>query len=118
MDILIVRKPWIDLILDGEKTWEIRGNDTKKRGRILLAESGTGLVMGSAELYHTCILLKEDFEAYHRKHRIEAEFEELPYKNPHIWWLRHPNRFEKPVPYVHPQGAVIWVKGEAVQWQT
>lgn len=118
MDILIVKKPWIDLILDGEKTWEIRGCDTKKRGRILLAESGTGLIRGSVELHHTCRLLEEDFETYRRKHQIPCQFEELPYKEPHIWWVRKPNRFEKPVPYKHPQGAVIWVKGEAAQWQT
>lgn len=118
MDILILKKTWLDLILDGKKTWEIRGSDTKKRGRILLAESGTGLIKGSVVLEHTSLLLKEDFEAYPKKHRIPCTYEELPYRNPHIWYMKEPCRFSKPVPYKHPQGAVIWVKGEAAQWQT
>lgn len=30
MDGLIIKKEWLDLILSGKKTLEIRGHDTKK----------------------------------------------------------------------------------------
>lgn len=33
---LILKSPWIDLILDGRKTWEIRGSNTLVRGHIAL----------------------------------------------------------------------------------
>ena len=47
---LLIRTPWIDLILGGSKTWEIRGTRTSKRGRIGLIQSGTGAVIGVADL--------------------------------------------------------------------
>src|SRR5215831_14717644 len=31
---LLIRRPWIDMILDGRKTWEMRGARTSVRGRI------------------------------------------------------------------------------------
>lgn len=33
MDGLIIKRQWIDLILSGKKTLEIRGSDTKKSWR-------------------------------------------------------------------------------------
>lgn len=47
---LRIRGPWIDLILSGGKTWEIRGSATRVRGLIALIESGSGTVVGVAEL--------------------------------------------------------------------
>jgi len=32
---LIIAEPWIDYILEGKKTWEIRGTSTKIRERIV-----------------------------------------------------------------------------------
>ena len=49
---LIIKKPWIDLILDGEKTWEMRSRKTKITGWIGLIEQGSGLIVGRAFL--TC----------------------------------------------------------------
>jgi ASCH domain-containing protein len=47
---LLIRTPWIDLILEGSKIWEIPGKSTDKRGRLALIQSGTGTVVGVAEL--------------------------------------------------------------------
>jgi len=47
---LLIRTLWIGLILRGSKTWEIRGSQTAKRGRIPLIQSGTGTVIGVADL--------------------------------------------------------------------
>ena len=49
MDGLIIKRQWLDLILSGKKTLEIRGSDTKKVGEaIYLLESGTHRVRGNA----------------------------------------------------------------------
>ena len=40
---LMIKSPWIDKILAGEKTWEIRGYTTETRGTIALIKSGSGL---------------------------------------------------------------------------
>ena len=47
---LIIKAPWIDYILSGKKTWEIRGCNTKIRGEIALIQSGTGKIYGTVEL--------------------------------------------------------------------
>ena len=48
---LVVKKRWLDKILAGRKTWEIRGGPTTKRGWIHFAQSGsTGKLMGRARL--------------------------------------------------------------------
>ena len=47
---LVIRKPYVDWILAGTKTWEIRGSATRIRGRIALIAGGTGTVVGTCEL--------------------------------------------------------------------
>jgi hypothetical protein len=50
MSALLIRAPYIDWILDGSKVWEIRGSRTTKLERIGLIQSGTGKVVGVADL--------------------------------------------------------------------
>ena len=109
MDALIIKKPWIDYILDGKKIWEIRGCSTRKRGKIELIQSGSGKVIGCCKLVD-CIKL--DIEEYNKsvsKHCIE-DVKTLPYKITYAWIISEPCRYESPKPYKHPNGAVIWVK--------
>lgn len=129
---LCVKAPWSDLILNGVKTWEIRGSRTNIRGTIGIIQSGTGLVMGSADLID-CIgpLTPEQMNANFNNHRVYGQFvvrehpssaiifaqdcvanneTPMPYKNSFAWVLTKAKLFTKPVPYKHPMGAVIWVR--------
>ena len=112
MDGLIVKKKWLDFILDDLKPWEIRSSNTNKRGYIYLIESGSGLIKGRCELGQSGRV--DDFgglKGAYEYHRLEEhDIKSLKYKDPHIWLLRNPRRFKDPIPYKHPQGAVIWVK--------
>lgn len=108
MNGLIIKEPWIDLIFEGEKTWEIRGTNTLIRGTIALIKSGTGCVFGTAELTSTKRLTINEFCASENKHRIKNLA--LPYSKTYAWILENPLRFEDPIPYNQPMGAVIWVK--------
>lgn len=116
LDGLLIRAPWIDKILDGSKTWEIRGSHTYKEGRIALIESGTGTVVGLAELSGVVgpLSLKE-LSANWRKAGFESDghLPRLPYKQIFAWVLQNPKRLRQPVPYNHPPGAVIWVRLKA-----
>lgn len=47
---LIIKKEWLDKIFDEGKVWEMRSTKTNVRGKIGLIESGTGTVVGEAEL--------------------------------------------------------------------
>lgn len=105
---LIIRSPWIDLVLQGEKTWEIRGANTCIRGRIALIKSGTGCVFGTVELVDCLPLDLMNYQGHIAEHRVTA-VQSLPYPKTFAWVLARSVPFEQPVPYRHPKGAVIWV---------
>ena len=109
---LIVRSPWIEKILSGEKTWELRGSNTKIRGKIALIAGGSKAVCGVCELADAKGPLsgKQLMDNAHlhgvEKHVLEKG---LPYSKTYAWILEKPVAFRSPVPYDHPRGAVIWV---------
>ena len=109
---LIIKRPWIDFVLDGTKTWEIRGSNTKIRGEIELIQSGSGLVVGKAELIDCKELSLPEYQSSSDKHHIIDGLDSLPYKRTFAWILKNPIRYEKPRPYKHPNGAIIWVNLE------
>lgn len=114
---LIVRKQWIDLILSGEKTWEMRSKPTSNKGWIGLIEAGTGLIVGKAFLVsgHEKPSM-DDLICNSDKHRVE----DMPLldKWRYVWQLEQAERFKVPIPYNHPRGAVIWVRLEDQVVQT
>lgn len=113
MNGLIIKKIWLDLILTGKKTWEIRGSKTQVRGKIALIESGSGMVVGHAELVDVIgPLSRDDLLANTKRHHVTADVirQGLQYAKPHAWVLKNARRYHRPKPYIHPQGAVIWVK--------
>ena len=107
--VLVVKNPWLDLILSGKKNWEIRGQHTERRGKIHLALSGTG-----GRLYGQCCiedsfpLEKRDLQKGFAKHRI-TDLSAVRYRSPHAWVLSNPIRYEKPFVYTHKKGAIVWV---------
>ena len=109
---LIIKDPWIDLILSGYKKWEIRGSNTRIRGQIALIRSGSGLVVGQCLLTDTIgpLTLKE-MKRNIEKHRVPLKElkSRLPYKKTFAWVLQNAKSFSQPIPYKHPIGAVIWV---------
>jgi len=104
---LLIRPPWIHLILQGIKTWEMRSTDTRYRGPILLIEAGAGLVLGKAELVGTRKILPEERAATQSCHQV-SELTLLD-RWCYAWQLEHAHAFLVPKPYSHPRGAVIWV---------
>jgi len=110
--VLVVAEPWIDYILDGSKTWEMRANATTHRGWFGLIRKGSGAVCGAARLVGVGSTLtpSEMLNAEH-KHRIPAEETRsgrvAKWNTP--WLLEDVCVFEEPVPYRHRSGAVTWV---------
>jgi hypothetical protein len=105
---LIVRQPWLDLILSDQKTWEMRSKPTKNRGKIALIQSGSGLILGTCDL-EACFFLNsvDEFEKNIEKHCVASWSNLVKYR--WAWVVGNPKRFESPKPYKHPHGAVIWV---------
>lgn len=112
MRALLIRQPWIDMILDGKKTWEIRGSRTSFRETIALVASGSGSVLGVCDLID-CLgpLTAAEFRENAKKAGMRpGEAKLVSYEKIYAWVLAKPRRLKRWVPYEHPSGAVIWVK--------
>lgn len=108
---LVIRQPHIGKILDGDKTWEMRSKPTKIRGRIGLIEAGSGLVVGEAEILRMqeapkTLRARYMTQAYHRL--PEDRYSAMD-KWCWAWVLENAIRYDAPIPYEHPKGAVVWV---------
>ena len=104
--ILIIKEPWIDLIRHRQKTMEIRGMKCKKRGTVYLAKSRSKHIFGSVEITDCKGPMSKDEFAFEKTRHL---CDETPYQKTYGWCLKNPVLFEKPIPYKHPLGAVIWV---------
>lgn len=106
---LIIKKQWLDLILSRRKVWEMRSTQTKVRGTIALIEQGTGLIVGQVELVDSPGDLTPSYVLNnHEKHLVDNH--KLLNKWRYPWILDKAIRYDKPIPYNHPQGAVVWVR--------
>ena len=113
MDGLIIKKKWLDLILAGEKTMEIRGYDTHKLDEpIYLLESGTHRVRGICKIGRSQLMTYKNWDKYKTAHCVDIPFIELNkrYHTAYGWELENVQSVEERLYYEHPKGAVIWVK--------
>jgi hypothetical protein len=109
---LLIRQPYIDMILDGLKIWEMRGRRCSFREKIALIQSGTNTVVGIADI-SDCLGPLSDKErlAAADRHCVSPD----EWLNPQfadyrfVWVLSNAKRLSKPISYHHPNGAVIWV---------
>jgi hypothetical protein len=118
MNGLIVQSPYIEKIVAGRKTWEIRGSSTSVRGRIALIRSSSGLVVGVCDLVGVeGPLSLAELEASIAKHLIPLSKIPIVFQRyhgkPYAWVLDRASPLAAPIPYRHRPGAVIWVKLDA-----
>ena len=108
--LLVVKNPWLDLILAKDKTWEIRDAQTKQRGKIHLALSGAGgRIVGQCCITDSFAVDQSVLKKTYSKHRIK-DLAVIKYRRPHAWVLTKARRYKKPFVYSHPRGANKWVK--------
>lgn len=106
---LVIREPWISLILKQRKIWEMRSRPTNIRGRIALLKQGTGEIVGYANLT-SCLepLNPQQLIMTRSSHGVDYT---LPTANRDWntpWVLQQVTPIE-PIPYSHPKGAITWV---------
>ena len=109
---LVIDTPWIDLILSGEKTWEMRSTSTSHRGWFGLIRKGSGAVHGVGRLDESGPRLSPiEMLATMDRHRISesAISRGAVAKWTTPWKLGEVKRLPQPVPYRHKPGAVTWV---------
>lgn len=107
---LIIESPYIDMILDGIKTWEMRSTKTKIRGEIFLIRKGSGTIVGRAKLVDSLdYIMYDDLSLWYDRHRVQvSSYNRDTFKWNYPWVLSDVFKIE-PIPYIHPRGAVIWV---------
>ncbi len=103
-----IKTPFIDLILAGSKTWEIRSKFTKKIGPVALIRSASGTVVGTATLSDVIELTKTNARANAKRMGMSEE-DAVSCIGCYAWVLKDVVKFKTPVPYKHPSGAVTWV---------
>ena len=114
MDGLIIHEHWLNKILSGKKTWEIRGSRTSKRGEIALIQKGSGKIFGTCKIKSVVgPLTLRDLISNMDKHQIPSN--DLSnvlarYTKPYAWVLNDVRQLNTTVAYDHPKGAVRWVK--------
>jgi len=109
-DLLLIKNPWLQLILRKRKTWEIRGSSTHKRGLIHLGLSGSGgEIHGRARVTGCRLLTREELRKHKDKHCIE-DIDSVRYAKIYAWVFSDVFRYKKPLQHSHKQGAIIWCK--------
>jgi hypothetical protein len=118
---LLIREPFISLILTSRKRWELRGTPTKIRGRIGLVKSGSGLIFGECkivrcdgpidylELLKSSDLSCQEKEALRRDGRPPYLQKGGSTSRTYAWVLSEPRVYREPIPYRHPSGAITFV---------
>jgi predicted transcriptional regulator len=127
--VLAVRQPWASLIVEGLKTIEVRSRPTNIRERVAIYASRakqeplegkygrdynyrslpTGKIIGTVEIVG-CVHLRNqfEFELYADEHL--APIKHYVPGNTYFWDLKNSVKFDTPVSYLPPKGAVIWSK--------
>lgn len=109
---LLLKDEWLDMILCGRKTWEIRSMQTHKRERVALAQSGTPLLFGDVEIIGCVRIDDVIFRASTKKHGVPLHrHAEIigKYKNIFAWELARPRRYKTPLQYMRSKGQQIFV---------
>ncbi|KJZ03295.1 ASCH domain-containing protein [Pseudoalteromonas piscicida] len=103
----MIKSEWLDKIFNSGKCWEMRSRPTKIRGKIKLINSGTGLIVGECYLTTCHKLAYEGADRQFDYHQVSKL--DLLEKWCWAWHLAKVKKYDKPIPYSQPQGAVIWV---------
>ena len=123
---LVIKDTWCNKIFGLSKVWEIRGSQTRRRGRVCIARSGVAELIGEVTLVD-CIpvgrlengelvpwsALEVDqlnFIGSPRnslKHCIE-DLSTVKYRKVYAWVLEERTAYVKPLPYTFKRGSVVW----------
>jgi len=105
---LLLHRKWLDLILSGQKTWELRGQSTTKRGVVALIQCGSSHVFGEVTITDARQVSPLDLFDNVDKHCV-SDLSIIQYQQVFAWILRDAKRYKDPRYYNHRRGAVNWV---------
>lgn len=105
---LIVLQPYLDLLLTGTKTWEIRSTNTETRGEICLVLKGR--VYGTISITGCQAISHAELELNRDKHQIKDISVVAGYTTLFAWMMSSPKKLPQPLPFAWKTGQQVWVK--------
>lgn len=105
---LLMKKEWLNKILSDGKIWEIRGSNTRIRGKIFLAFKNH--IYGEAVITQSIETNKEELETLEnkQKHQINDSALYTKYKKIYRWVLSDVKKYLSPIEFPRKKGQVIW----------
>ncbi len=101
---------WVNFILNGSKTWEIRRGNTKIRERVGLGNAKTKRCVGYARIVDSVEMTVEELKKHNDKHQATVFLEKYAEgrKTLFAWVLEDIQTEAKPKPYSFSTGS--WCK--------
>jgi len=100
--VLLLKRCWLRKILNGTKSWEIRGNNTAKKGsKIYLTHEK--YIYGEAFIFDTFETTKEILKQHTEKHQIQ-NLDIISYRK--IWVWKFVNSIAYEIQFRHIQNTV------------
>ena len=105
---------WVNLILNGNKSWEIRRRNTKIRERIALGNTKIKCCVGYARIVDSIEMTVEELKKYNDKHQANGFLDNYARgrKILFAWVLEEVEVEAKPESYSHSTGSWCTVKAE------
>jgi predicted transcriptional regulator len=112
MRCLKIKDEWINMILSGSKTWEIRRRNTKIRGRIALGSMKTKRVVGYATIVDSIEMTVEELKKHNDKHQTNDFLDNYAKRRKTLfaWALKDIEIEKKPKVYSYSTGS--WCKAK------
>lgn len=110
---LVIKAEPLEKILTGRKTWEMRTQNTNKRETVALAQKGTGMIFGIADIIDSRGPLGDaTMLSAIALHGIESQRIGTPEISNYrfAWVLANVRCLKYPVPYTHTKGAQSFVR--------
>jgi hypothetical protein len=109
---LIIKEEWLNKILQGRKTMELRKKPNLQLGLIALIKKGSGKIYGIAEIVESIGPMSfDEFRSRAHEHAVELEMLreifEMGWK--HGWCLKNIVPLKSPVGYIHTRGVMSQV---------
>eukprot|EP00438_Fugacium_kawagutii_P026126 Skav200884 [mRNA] locus=scaffold2741:13050:13493:+ [translate_table: standard] len=102
---MVVRQPWLERILDGSKTMELRA---RKYGLGHAWLGSGGRIHGRVKIVQAVPLTEEEFKSRHEEHQWPLDTD-LPYKTVYGLMLEEVEQLPEPLSYWKPRrGPIGW----------
>ncbi len=105
--VLLLKKKWLDAILENNKTWEIRGRNTNIRGKIYLGRKDK--IYGETFIVKSFNVDINELKRNSNLHRIE-NLSSIKYNTPFVWELENTKKYKNPIKFCRKKGQIVWCK--------